>query len=78
MRKLYRIIALLILSVVMLIVGIYIGRNNNRKGTITNTTNVDSIRYAIQQSSSGFPLILSAWNEKHWMKPVCGIMGTGT
>lgn len=35
----------------MLIVGIYIGRNGNRNGTITNTTNVDSIRYAIQQNA---------------------------
>ena len=51
MRKLYIIIFLLILSVVMLTVGIYIGRNNNQNGTITNTTNVDSIRYAIQQNA---------------------------
>lgn len=51
MRKLYNTIALLTLSVVMLIVGIYIGRNENHKGTIANTTNVDSIRYAIQQNA---------------------------
>ena len=51
MRTLYVFIALLILSVVMLIVGIYIGRNYNRNGTITNTTNIDSIRYAIQQNA---------------------------
>ena len=51
MRKLNVFIALLILSVVMLIVGIYIGINYNRKGTITNTTNVDSIRYAIHQQA---------------------------
>ena len=35
----------------MLTVGIYIGRNCNQKGTIVNTTNVDSIRYAIQQKA---------------------------
>ena len=51
MRKLNVFISLLILSVVMLIVGIYIGINYNRKGTITNTTNVDSIRYAIHQQA---------------------------
>ena len=51
MRKLYVFIALLILSIVMLIVGIYIGKNSNQNGTITNTTNVDSIRYAIQQKA---------------------------
>ena len=51
MHKLNVFIALLILSVVMLIVGIYIGINYNRKLTITNTTNVDSIRYAIQQNA---------------------------
>ncbi len=51
MRRTYYIVALFVLSVFMLTVGIYIGRNGNRNGTITNTTDVDSIRYAIQQNA---------------------------
>lgn len=51
MRKLYITIASLIISVVILTVGIYIGKSSNQNGTITNTTNVDSIRYAIQQKA---------------------------
>lgn len=51
MRKLNVFIAQLLLSVIMLTVGIYIGRNGNQNGTIANTTNVDSIRYAIQQKA---------------------------
>ena len=51
MRKLYTIIVLLILSVIMLTVGIYIGRRSNQRGRIVNTTNVDSIRYVIQQNA---------------------------
>lgn len=51
MRKLNVFIAQLLLSVIMLTVGIYIGRNGNQNGTIANTTDVDSIRYAIQQNA---------------------------
>ena len=49
MRRIYKTISLLVLSILMLIVGTYIGKNGNQNGTITNTTNVDSIRYEIQQ-----------------------------
>ena len=51
MRRIYNIIALLVLSVLMLTVGIYIGKSSNQNGTITNTTDVDSIRYAIKQKA---------------------------
>ena len=51
MRKLYIIIALLILSVVMLLIGIGIGSNGYPDGTIENTTNVDSIRYTIHRNA---------------------------
>lgn len=51
MKRFHHIIALLILSVVMLTIGIYIGGSSNQNGTIGNTTNIDSIRYAIQQKA---------------------------